>query len=47
MEEIKRLYEKLHFASKEQRERLWKIIIEKNRILFNKRSEELDKILKK
>ena len=46
LEEIKRLYEKLHTASEEERQRLWKIIIEKNRILFNKRLEELNKVLK-
>ncbi|MEE9376883.1 MAG: hypothetical protein V3V33_02480 [Candidatus Lokiarchaeia archaeon] len=41
LEEIKRLYEKLHSASEEEREKLWKIIIEKNRILFDKKKEEL------
>ena len=47
LEEIKKLYEKLNTASKEEREKLWKIIIEKNKILFNKRKDELNKILKK
>jgi len=46
LEEIKRLYEKLHVASEEEREELWKIIIEKNRALFNKRREELNKFLR-
>ncbi|NVM38627.1 MAG: hypothetical protein HWN81_23775 [Candidatus Lokiarchaeota archaeon] len=45
MEEIKRLHEKLHTASEEEREELWKIIIEKNIALFNKRREELNKFL--
>ncbi len=47
LEEIKRLYKKLHTASNEEREKLWKIIIKKNRILFNKRKDELNKLLKK
>jgi len=47
LEGIKKLYEKLNSSSKEQREELWKIIIEKNKILFNKRNEELNKVLKK
>jgi len=47
LEEIKRLYEKLHTATEEEREKLWKIIIEKNRALFNKRREELNKFLRK
>jgi len=46
LEEIKRLYEKLHAASEEEREELWKIITEKNRVLFNKRREELNKFLR-
>jgi len=37
----------LHTASNEEREKLWKIIIKKNRILFNKRKDELNKLLKK
>jgi len=47
LEEIKKLYEKLHTTSEREREKLWKIIIEKNKVLFSKRKEELDKILKK
>ncbi len=47
MEEIKRLYERLNFAPDIEREELWKIIIDKNRSLFKKRREELNKILKK
>jgi len=47
MEEIKQLYERLKFASDIEREHLWKIIIEKNRSLFNKRREELNRIIKK
>jgi len=37
----------LHTAYNEEREKLWKIIIKKNRILFNKRKDELNKLLKK
>ena len=47
MEEIKQLYERLSYASDTEREELWKIIIDKNRSLFKKRREELNKILKK
>ncbi|MFX1329429.1 MAG: hypothetical protein ACFE91_14970 [Promethearchaeota archaeon] len=47
MKEIKNLYEKLHIASNEEREKLWNIIIEKNRVLLNKKKEELKKALKK
>jgi hypothetical protein len=47
MEEIKKLYQKLEHAPKEEREKIWKIIIKKNKVLFNKRSKELSKILKK
>ncbi|MFX1569498.1 MAG: hypothetical protein ACFFCV_14145 [Promethearchaeota archaeon] len=46
MEEIKELYEKLNAVSEKERAELWKIIIEKNRILFNRRRDELNKILK-
>jgi len=46
MEEIKNLYKKLEDASEEEREKIWKIIIKKNRALFNKRSKELSKILR-
>ena len=47
MEEIKQLYQRLNYASVEEREKIWKIIIEKNKALFNKRRKELSKILKK
>ena len=47
MEDIKQLYEKLKFASDNDREELWKIIIEKNHSLFKQRREELYRILKK
>ncbi len=47
MEEIKQLYERLKFASDIEREELWKIIIEKNRVLFDKKREELNKYLKR
>jgi len=47
MEEIKNLYKKLEDASKDEREKIWKIIIKKNEVLFNKRSLEINKILKK
>jgi len=36
----------LNSSSKDQRDELWKIIIEKNRILFDKRRDELNKTLK-
>jgi hypothetical protein len=47
MEEIKQLYERLKYASEEEREKIWRLIIEKNRVLFDKRREELNKILNK
>ena len=47
MEEIKNLYKKLEVTSKDEREKIWKIIIKKNKALFHKRSKELNKILKK
>jgi len=47
MEEIKQLYERLKFASDNEREDLWKIIIKKNRALFDKKREELNEYLKK
>jgi len=47
MEEIKNLFKKIEEASKEEREKIWKIIIKKNKALFNNRSKELNKILKK
>ncbi len=47
MEEIKRLYQRLNYASDGEREKIWKLIIEKNRNLFDKNKEELNKILKK
>ena len=47
MEEIKLLYQRLNYASDGEREKIWKLIIEKNRTLLNKRREELSKILKK
>ena len=47
MEEIKLLYERLKYAPDNEREELWKIIIEKNRTLFDKRREDLNKIIKK
>lgn len=47
MEEIKILYQRLNYASDGEREKIWKLIIEKNRTLFEKRREELNKILKK
>jgi len=47
LEGIKTLYGKLHTASKEDRERIWKKIMEKNRILFNKRIEELNKLFRR
>jgi hypothetical protein len=47
MEEIKKLYEKLHASSKEEREKIWKIIIKKNRLLFNERRKKLQNILEK
>ncbi|GAG98455.1 unnamed protein product, partial [marine sediment metagenome] len=31
----------------EEREKIWKIIIKRNKDLFNKRNKELSKILKK
>jgi len=46
MEEIKNLYKKLEYASEAEREKIWKVIIKKNKALFNKRSKELNKILK-
>ena len=47
MEEIKLLYERLKYAPDNEREELWKIIIKKNRALFDKKREELNKFLKK
>ncbi|MHA1931802.1 MAG: hypothetical protein ACXAAH_03200 [Promethearchaeota archaeon] len=47
MEEIKLLYKKLENSSEEEREEIWKIIIEKNKALFNQRRKDLNKILKK
>ena len=47
MEEIKKLYEKLHAASKEEREKIPEILIRKNRLLLNERRKELQNILKK
>jgi hypothetical protein len=47
MEEVKQLYQRLNYASNEEREKIWKLIIKKNRTLFDKRREELNKILKK
>ena len=47
MEEIKNLYKKLEDATKDKREKIWKIIIKKNKALFSKRSKDLNKILKK
>ncbi|MFX1470234.1 MAG: hypothetical protein ACFFB8_16445 [Promethearchaeota archaeon] len=47
MKEIKNLYEKLHITPNEEREKLWNIIIEKNRVLLNKKKEDLKKGLKK
>ena len=47
MEEIKNLYKKLEDVSKDEREKIWTIIIKKNKTLFDKRSKELNKILKK
>jgi hypothetical protein len=47
MEEIKNLYKKLEGASKDEREKIWKISIKKTKALFHKRSKELNKILKK
>ncbi len=47
MEEIKLLYERLKYANDNEREDLWKIILEKNRALFDKRREELNKFLKR
>ncbi len=47
MEEIKHLYQRLNYASDGEREKIWKLIIEKNRNLFDKNKEELNKILKK
>jgi len=46
MEEIKQLYQRLNYGSGE-REKIWKFIIEKNRTLFDKKREELNKLLKK
>ncbi len=47
MEEIKQLYQRLNYVSDEEREKIWKLIIEKNKTLFDKRREELNKLLKK
>jgi len=47
MEEIKQLYQRLNYASDGEREKIWKLIIEKNRTLFDKKREELNKLLKK
>ena len=47
MEEIKNLYKKLEVTSKDEREKIWKTIIKKNKALFNKRNKELNKMLKK
>jgi len=47
MEERKQLYQRLNYAFVEEREKIWKLIIEKNRTLFDKRREELNKFLKK
>jgi hypothetical protein len=46
MEEIKSLYKKLEYASEEEREKIWEVIIKKNKALFNKKSKQLNKILK-
>jgi hypothetical protein len=46
LEEIKGLYDKLQNASEEEKENLWRIIIKKNQLLFNKRSDELNKLLR-
>ncbi|MFX1258356.1 MAG: hypothetical protein ACFFAN_10880 [Promethearchaeota archaeon] len=47
MEELKRLYEKLQtLDDDEQRNELWKIIIEKNKILLHDNLEKLDAIMK-
>ena len=47
MEEIKDLYQKLKNASGDEREKLWKIIVEKNKALFKKRTKDISKILEK
>ncbi len=47
MEEIKQLYQRLNYALDEEREKIWKLIIEKNRTLFDKTKEELNKYFKK
>jgi len=47
VEEINQLYQRLNYASDEEREKIWKFIIEKNRVLFDKNREELNKLLKK
>ncbi len=47
MEEIKQLYQRLNYASDGEREKIWKLIIEKNRTLFDKNKADLKKLLKK
>ena len=46
LEEIKEHYDKLQNGSKEERENIWKLIYNNNKILFNKIREELNKLLK-
>ncbi len=47
MEEIKQLYQRLNYASDEEQEKIWKLIIKKNRTLFDKNKAELKKLIKK
>lgn len=48
MEEIKKLYAKLHQIDDEnERKKLWIEIIEKNKILLNKKLSDLNSILEK
>ncbi|MHA1987429.1 MAG: hypothetical protein ACW98D_12390 [Promethearchaeota archaeon] len=47
MEDIKNLYKKLEYSSEEEREKIWEKIIKRNKALFNQKSKELHKILKK
>ncbi|MHA2008474.1 MAG: hypothetical protein ACW99E_23130 [Promethearchaeota archaeon] len=47
MEELKDLYKSLEFASEEERKKIWQIILEKNKNLFDNRLQELKKFLNK
>ncbi|MHA2260718.1 MAG: hypothetical protein ACXACO_22345 [Promethearchaeota archaeon] len=47
MEEIKELYKSLEFAPEEERTKIWQIILEKNKALFDNKIKELKKLFDK